>query len=80
MTLSLALRVNQMDFVMDKQHWLIGTVMANLVCRFVFHRSVGGLFLRRIFSWFWFYMNWMIFIIMGLPFRLSIGHRGLGNS
>jgi hypothetical protein len=47
---------------------LIGAMMVNLVCLFVFHRSDGvSLFLQRVdLSWFFFYMNWTIFIIMGL--------------
>ena len=46
----------------------IGTMIVNSVCLFVFHRSdLVSVFLQRVdLSWFWFYTNWMIFIIMGL--------------
>jgi hypothetical protein len=47
---------------------LIGTMIVNLVCRFVFHGNDGvSIFLQRVdLSWCWFYADWMIFIIMGL--------------
>src|ERR1017187_938241 len=52
---------------------LIGTMMVNLVRLFMFHRSDTGVFLhdRVDLSWSWFYMNWTIFIIMGLLLGLS---------
>ena len=47
---------------------LIGTMIVNLVCRFVFHRSdLVSAFLQRVdLPWWGFYTNWMIFIIFGL--------------
>ncbi len=51
----------------------IGTMIVNGICRFVFHESDGvSLFLQRVdLSWWGFYVNWMIFIIMGLLLGLS---------
>jgi hypothetical protein len=51
----------------------IGTIIVNLVCRLVFHGSDGvSLFLQRVdLPWWGFYVNWMIFIIMGLVLGLS---------
>jgi hypothetical protein len=52
---------------------LIGTMIVNVVCLFVFHRSDGvSVFLQRVdLPWWGFYVNWMIFIIMGLLLGLS---------
>jgi hypothetical protein len=51
----------------------IGTLIVNLVCLFVFHRSdLVSVFLQRVdLPWWGFYANWMIFIVMGLVLGLS---------
>ena len=51
----------------------IGTMIVNVVCRFVFHGSdLVSFFLQRVdLPWWGFYMNWMIFIILGLVLGLS---------
>jgi hypothetical protein len=52
---------------------LIGTMIVNLVCRFVFHRSDSVFFSSDwMVHWlFGFYANWTIFIVMGLLHGLS---------
>jgi hypothetical protein len=51
---------------------LIGTMMVNLVGLLVFHSSSSVFFSSDwVDYWFWFYLNWMIFIILGLVLGLA---------